>query len=190
MRLESLSKSQVEDLYKNRMVIDFSKDELKPLWVILNAMDDGKYESLGLYDDETIIGYVFLVILGRDYLVDYLAVYPEKRNQGAGGKMVSLLAEHLSDADNIIGEVENPEYAEDMEKKDIQTRRLSFYLRNGCSDTGLRVKTFGVQYMVLRVGEGSCTDQNSIWEKYQAFYKEVLPKEMFENNVEYMGMSL
>ncbi len=36
--------------------------------------------------------------MGKDYLVDYLAIYPGKRNIGAGTIMVNLLAEYLRDA--------------------------------------------------------------------------------------------
>ena len=183
MRLERIGKPIAEALYKERMVIDFPKDELKPLGVILDAMDKGKYECLGLFDEDTMIGYVYLVKRGKDYLVDYLATYPDKRNSGVGGLMVSLLAEYLRDADNIIGEVEDPEYEEDEAQKDIQSRRLAFYMRNGCSDTGLRVKTFGVPFQVLKMGEGSYSDLDELWALYQSFYKEILPKEMFEKNI-------
>ncbi len=183
MKLKHIDKSSAEAVYKERMVIDFPEEELKPLWAILKAIDKGKYECLGLFDDELMIGYTFLVKLGNDYLVDYLAVYPDKRNSGAGGVMVTLLAEYLSDADNILIEVENPEYAEDEDQKDIQSRRLSFYYRNSCSDTGLRVKTFDVPFIILRMGKGSCNDLDELWELYQPFYREVLPKEMFEKNV-------
>jgi hypothetical protein len=183
MKLKHVGKSIAETIYKERMVVDFPKDELKPLWVILDAIDHGKYECLGLFDGVSMIGYTFLVKLGKDYLVDYLAVYPDKRNSGAGGVMVNLLAEYLRDADNIIVEVENPEYAEDDAQKDIQSRRLAFYCRNSCSDTGLRVKTFGVPFIVLSMGESSCNDLDVLWERYQSFYKEVLPKDMFVKNV-------
>ena len=183
MRLEHLGKSLAETVYKERIVIDFPEDELKPLWAILNAMDQGKYECLGLFDGESMIGYTFLVKLGKDYLVDYLSVYPDKRNSGAGGVMVNLLTEYLRDADNIIVEVENPEYAENEDQKELQSRRLAFYYRNGCSDTGLKVKTFGVPFIILRMGESSCNDLDALWELYQSFYREVLPKEMFEKSV-------
>ncbi len=183
MRLERLNKSQTEELFRKRLIVDFPEPEIKPLKVILKAMDEGKYESLGLYEESEIIGYAFLVKLHNDYLIDYLAVYPEKRNSGAGGAMVSLLAEYLKDADNIIGEVEDPSYTEDAAQKDLQARRLAFYYRNGCADTGLRVKTFGVPFMILRAKEGKCHDNKEMWELYQAFYREVLPKEMFEKNV-------
>lgn len=183
MKLEHIGKSVVETIYKERMVIDFPKDELKHLWVILDAIDSGRYECLGLFDGDNMIGYVFLVKKNNDYLVDYLAVYPDKRNAGAGSIMVNLLADYLKDADNITVEVENPDYADDEDQEELQFRRLSFYLRNGCSDTGLRVKTFGVPFRVLRMGEGSCNDVDALWELYESFYKEVLPKEMFEKNV-------
>ena len=43
MRLEQLTKAQVEDIYKNNMTIDFHKAELKPLEVILKAIDNNIY---------------------------------------------------------------------------------------------------------------------------------------------------
>ncbi len=183
MRLEHIDKSMVETLYRERMVIDFPEDELKPLGVILAAIDQGIYESLGLFDEETLIGYCFLVRLNNDYLVDYLAIHPERRNSGAGSVMVRLLAEYLRDADNVIGEVEDPGFAEDEEQKNIQSRRLSFYIRNGCTDTGLRVTTFGVPFIVLRIGEGNCSDPDSLRELYQSFYREILPEDIFEKCV-------
>ncbi len=183
MRLEHISKSMTETIYKERMIIDFPKDELKPLGIILDAMDRGMYEALGLFDEENMIGYVFLVKLERNYLVDYLAIFPDKRNSGAGGVMVQLVSEYLREADNIVVEVENPEFAQDEAQNDIQSRRLAFYLRNGCLDTGLRVKTFGVPFMLLKIGAGKYSDLDALWDLYQSFYREVLPKDMFEKNI-------
>lgn len=183
MRLERLTKAQVEDIYKNKMIEDFPKAEIKPLEVILKAIDNDIYEPLGLFDDDRIIGYTFLAKLGSNYLVDYLAVYANSRNSGAGSCMVQLLADYLKDAENIIGEVENPDYATDAPSKDIQTRRLNFYFRNGCTDTGLRVKCFGVPFRILRVGERQSENHDELWEMYQEFYRRVLPKEMFEKNI-------
>ena len=184
MKLQQLTKLQVEELYNAHMVEDFPRDELKPLAIILKAMDDGRYESLGLFDGEVMIGYVYLVKLGRDYLVDYLATFPDKRNNGAGGIMVGLIKEHLMDAANIIVEVEDPKYAEDEAQRNLQERRLLFYLRNGCLDTGVRVRTFGVPYIVLSLGELAIKDPEGIWELYQSTYRELLPEKMFRENIE------
>ncbi len=183
MRLERLNKAQVEYIFKNKMIEDFPEAEIKPLEVILKAIDNDIYEPLGLFDDAKIIGYTFLAKLGSNYLVDYLAVYADSRNSGAGSCMVQLLAEYLRDAENIIGEVEDPDHATDAASKDIQTRRMNFYMRNGCTDTGLRVKCFGVPFRILRVGQKLGESHDELWEMYQEFYRRVLPKDMFEKNI-------
>lgn len=184
MQLEHLTKAQVEEIYKNKMTVDFPKAELKPLEVILKAIDDCLYEPLGLFDESKFIGYTFLVKIGSDYLVDYLAVIPDERNNGAGSRLVQLLADHLKAAGDVIVEVEDPNLAADAMAKDIQTRRYNFYLRNGCTDTGLRVKCFGVPFRILRVGQRKSEDHEALWKLYQEFYRRVLPKEMFEKNIE------
>ena len=186
LRLEKLNKAQVENVYNERMIIDFPKDELKPLDILYRAMDNGIYEPLGLFDEDKLIGYTFLVKNNHDYLVDYLAVYPQQRNLGSGGVMVHLLPDYLKDAENIIAEIENPEYAENEDDKLLQTRRFGFYTRNGCSDTGLRVRCFGVPFMILRWGTNENEDPHALWDLYQSFYRIMLPKDMFEKNIKKM----
>ena len=183
MRLEQLTKAQVEDIYKNNMTIDFPKAELKPLEVILKAIDNNIYEPLGLFDDSSIVGYTFLVKLGNDYLVDYLAVNSDSRNNGAGSEMVQLLADYLKDAENVIIEIEDPDHATDAASKDIQTRRMNFYFRNGCTDTGLRVKCLGVPFRIIRLGQHKSEDHDVLWNLYREFYRRVLPEDMFVNGI-------
>ena len=91
MKLILLSKDEVTSLYYDRMQNDFIEDELKPLWVIHNAMDEGRYEPLGLSDGSALLGYVFLVKQDRDFFVDYLAVFPGVRNKGIGSEILRLL---------------------------------------------------------------------------------------------------
>ncbi len=47
MELITLDKDRGASLYEEKMVHDFKKDELKPLKMILKAIDDGIYERLG-----------------------------------------------------------------------------------------------------------------------------------------------
>ena len=184
MKLVPLSKEEVTSLYYSRMQNDFIENELKPLWVIRNAIDEGKYEPLGLYDGAALLGYVFLVKKDRDYLVDYLAIFPDARNKGNGSETLRLLGNYLSDVAMVILEVEDPTFAENEEQKSIQKRRIEFYKRNGWVDTGLRVKCFSVPFMVLKQKNCRDMDCNGLWEIYQAFYRSILPEEMFENNIE------
>ena len=184
MELITLDKDRVASVYEERMVHDFKKDELKPLKMILKAIDDGIYECLGLSDGERLLGYTFLVKQGKRYLVDYLAVYPEERDKGRGTTILKLLRDHVTDAEMMIIEVEDPLYAESSEEKEIQERRISFYFRNGCVDTGLRVRCFGVPFIIIRLGEKGSLDRDTVWEAYQSFYRAVLPKKMFDANIE------
>lgn len=185
MWLERLNKSQVESIYREKMMVDFPAAEIKPLEAILKAMDKGLYEPFGLFDEAGIMGYTFMVKINRDYLVDYLAVFDGRRNNGAGSQMIQLLADYLKDADNIIGEVENPDFAEGQEKE-LQTRRYNFYMRNGCTDTGLRVRCFEVPFRILRMGKKQSEDHDKLWELYKSFYRMMLPKELFEKNLDRM----
>ena len=67
--------------------------------------------------------------------------------------MVQLLADYLKDSENVIIEIEDPDQATDAASKDIQTRRMNFYFKNGCTDTGLRVKCLGVPFRIIRLGQ-------------------------------------
>ena len=180
MRLQKLSLDQVKLIYNERMLFDFPDDERKPLNMIVKALSQGSYECLGLFDDQHLVGYAFLVKDENDYLVDYLAVYPEHRNKGIGGELLHLLEESLRDADNIIIEVEDPDAAAEDAEKETRIRRKSFYMRNGCQDTGLKVECFGVIYLILTLGSTSC---GNLLDLYLSFYRKMLPKAMFEKNV-------
>ncbi len=183
MELRLLVTNQVGKLYKEHMVFDFPKDELKPLAMILKAIDEDRYEPLGLFDGEGLIGYVFVVKLGNDYLVDYLATFPEYRNKGKGANLLGLLDEYLKDANSIIGEVEDPLYTLDEEVAALQERRINFYKRNGCKDTGVRVECFGVKYIVLETGKGKGHSTEEVWQLYESFYRSLLPEDKFIKNI-------
>ncbi len=183
MELVELDTARVERIYKERLIFDFPRDEQKPLNVILEAMDKGVYVCLGLVDENDAVGYVFLVKKGKDYLIDYLAIYPEKRNSGIGGKMLLLLMEYFADADNVLLEVEDPDKCYDIDEKALQTRRRAFYLRNNCRDTGLRIMCFQVPFQILVLGEGKTDDLRDLKELYVSFYRMILPKEVFEKNI-------
>lgn len=185
MRLEILSREQVEKIYSQRLVIDFPKDELKPLDIILNAMDKGKYIPLGLFDESGIIGYAFIIKRGTAYMLDYLAVYPEHRCSGVGSKMIELIIDYLEDAKGIFAEVEDPDYAQDAGSKDIQIRRMNFYFRNGCIDTGLKVKAFGVPFRIIKFGGGFVEDLDDLWELYRIFYRCVFSDEIVMKNIKH-----
>jgi hypothetical protein len=87
----------------------------------------------------------------------------------------------------IMVEVEDPAFAVDEEQESIQIRRIDFYKRNGWIDTGLRVKCFSVPFIILKQKNCRDMDRSKYWETYQSFYKSVLPKKMFDENIELLG---
>lgn len=183
MKLEILTKEQVEKLYTDRLIIDFPKAEVKPLDIILNAIDKGRYVPLGLFDESCIVGYSFIIKRAAVYLVDYFAVYPEHRCSGIGSKLLELVIDYLEDATSVFAEVEDPDYAQDAESNDIQKRRMNFYLKNGCLDTGLKVMSFGVPYRVIKIMGGPVKDLDNLWDLYRIIYRCVLPDEIVWKNI-------
>lgn len=184
MRVISLNKDQVTELYQKSYVKDFPAAERKPLSMLLKGMDRGTYQCLGLLNEqEEIISYAYFVQKGQDFLFDYFAVLDGGRNKGIGSQFLSLIAEFFKDADSVIGEVEDPAYAQSEEDRDLQTRRLHFYLRNGYLDTKIRVKLFGVDYIVLQLDNGKIMDKKQVSDLYKAHYKAFLPWIMYIANV-------
>ena len=183
MKLQRLNENQITKLYQEHMVVDFPKDELKPLSMILKSVQEGFYDCFGLFENEKIVGYTFMVKQENSYLIDYIAIFPEHRNKGVGANLLTLIDDYLGDADRIIGEVEDPAYTDDEEQKTLQTRRLGFYLRNNCYDTGLRVECFGVKFIIFEAGKTRCRDKDEVWDLYSLFYKKFLSEERFEKNI-------
>lgn len=82
--------------------------------------------------------------------------------------------------------MEDPDYAEDDEERKLRTRRIGFYFRNGCFETGVRVRCFGVELILLKMGNTELEKQEC-WEMYSSFYRAVLPKDMYDENIELLG---
>ena len=184
VELKELTKEQIVLVYNSRLVEDFARDEQKPLEVILKAVENGIYRCLGVYEGSELLGYTFLVRQNNNYLVDYLAIVPDRRNLGIGSVIVRQLQTALFDADSIMVEVEDPDYTADASQKELQKRRIGFYLRNGCRDTGLRVRCFNVPFIILEAGSNTIRPQDELWEMYRSFYEAVMPLDMVKRNLE------
>ena len=186
MKIIELSRNQIIDIYSSKMVNDFPADELRPLKMITGPYDKGIYKCYAIVDksDEgDILGYAYFVKNDNHYLFDYLAISDEKRGSGIGSAFLSLLREQFANSESVIGEVEDPDYAENDADKDIQTRRLNFYLRNGYINTNVKVKLFGVDYIVLEMDLNKTHSEKEIIDLYNNHYRTMLPKKLFDSMV-------
>ena len=84
---------QLRVLYARRMVEDFPPDELKPLWMIERALDEGRYSCFGWFEGGEILAYALFVRLGRTALFDYYTVRRDLRDSGDGSRFIRALIE-------------------------------------------------------------------------------------------------
>ncbi len=185
MELRLLTREEAKNVYNTLMVNDFPKNELKPLDKILLMLDENRYYSFGIYEAEEFCGYAYVVKDARIFMLDYYAVVKEKRGSGVGSKALGLLKEALKDsADILVFESENPEFAINEKEKKVQENRIAFYLKNGCTDTGVKANTFLAEYNVftlINVNENA--DEEEIKDAYSKIYLSMLTKESYDKYV-------
>lgn len=183
MEIRQLKTEEIVSVYHEHMESDFHSDELRPLNRILEPLEDGIYECTGMFDDGILLGYAFFVKLNKDYLLDYFGIVSDKRNQGLGSKYFALIEEYLKDSDSLLIEVENSVYASDEKERVTMVRRKEFYLRNGCSETGVFVNLFGVEYEILKSKNTKTDMEEEIKILYSNHYRTTLPEKLYSKYV-------
>lgn len=183
-----LTLPEVRQVYKSCMISDFPDDERKPLSMIEAALSRGEYRCLGAMGEGGVLAYAFFVRIERDgqtlELFDYLAVRRDLRDSGVGSAFLrALCAGPLREADCVLLEVDNPEFAPDAAERGIRERRLRFYLRNGLSDTGVRASVFGVEYIVLTLPVGRPQSREAFKDIYETLYHSFLSDKIYKRRV-------
>ncbi len=184
MRLNELTPCQLSSLYHEQLQRDFPPQELKPLDTMLTLQSQGRYQALGLYEGEQLLGYALLWLEpGVPFvLLDYLGTLPGIRNRGLGGQMLDLLAEHFRDVRGIFGEVEEPEGG-DPAGEALRRRRLAFYLRHGFRYGGYNCALFGIRFRTLIRGREDVTAQELL-EVHQRIYRRHLSPATYQRCVQ------
>lgn len=183
MRLNELDAGQLAALYERELKEAFPPEELKPLGAMLALMEQGRYQALGLYDGETLLGYALLWLEpGLPFaLLDYLGVVQGRRAGGLGSAMLTLLGERCGDR-AIFGEAEAPENG-DPAQEPLRRRRLEFYRRNGFRYGGYDCALFGVHYQVLIRGAEDLSPQ-ALLEVHQTIYRSHFPEKIYNRFIQ------
>ena len=179
----TLDKAAVQKLYKERMLKDFPEEELAQLSLVLDAIDEGYGKCYALAEDDEILAYALFGHFGEYSFFDYCAVREDLRGQGVGSVLLKMLREELAAAEIIFGEVIDPECADSEEERKIRTRRLDFYIRDGFINTGIKVKIFGVDYVLVDMVIRDPIPTEEIREMYESLYRAFLSEEEFKENV-------
>ncbi len=142
-------------MYQNLMVNDFPAEELKDLNLILDLVEQHKYQCFGLVDRGMVYCYAFVAFgdFSQAALLDYLAVKDTLRDKGYGSHMLEELEKYYGFVKNrrvLIVEAEDPDSTEDIGEKYKRQNRLYFYRKNGFTiDEHNRPKVNGVGYRLF-----------------------------------------
>ena len=105
-----------------------------------NSLDDlyasdtsEKLDMLGIYDNDTIVGFFTVRKYENIRYLAYFAVSREKRSSGIGSQALQLLKERYYGT-QIVTEFEAPD--DSCDNNAMRLRRRDFYLRNGFYETG------------------------------------------------------
>lgn len=183
VEIRELDERQIEAVYETCMRVDFPKDELKPLWIIMDMRAKGAYDCLGLFEGERLLAYAYIV-KGRkqDYLLlDYLAVCAPCRSQGMGSRMMAMLREWYREKNGIFLECECLRTSVDEKQMKIRRRRQNFYLQNGCTATGVKALVYGVEYDIFYVPLKSESPEYDV--KLDILYREMFSEKVRKNLV-------
>lgn len=165
MQYRAASIKEIEEIYNNYMIKDFPPAELKKLEDIIYSVEMGWYTVYVAYDEEGCKGYACIAQIECDDekvkkfgFLDYYAIVKEYRGTGIGTLFLKQLAT-LSGTDCIILETESIESAKNDEETNTRTRRIAFYKRSGCVDTGCMYNVFGVEYNIFINREIALTEE-------------------------------
>lgn len=184
MELKILTKAQLAELYNKEMKTAFPPSELKPLSAMESMRDSGRYEPLGAYEGEELVGYALMWLEpGVPYaLLDYLGTVAGRRGTGIGTRLLGMLAARYAHTMGVFGESEAVT-ATDPDEAALQQRRLEFYERNGFEYAGYDCALFGVHYRTL-----ICTDKpvdgRQVEQAHRAIYRAYMPEKVYRRFIQ------
>lgn len=184
MELRILNKCETKTLYNNEMKNAFPPSELKPLSAIEDMRAKGRYEPLGLFEGEELLGYAFMWLEpGVPFaLLDYLGVMEGKRGGGIGTACLDLLARRYSTYRGVFGESEGVTSPDPAEAA-LQRRRLDFYYRNGFRYGGYDCALYGVHYETLIRGDEDVTAEELLT-AHRTIYANHMPQKVYDRFIQ------
>ena len=170
--IRNLEDEQLTEIYQKYMISDFPENELKSLAMIRNNIRSKECNAYGYFEDDLLLGYATVLIAEKILILDYFAILPDHRQKGYGLKFLNELFDHLKDYEALLIEAEVPE-------DEITERRIRFYHRAGCKDSGLCGRLYFVDYCLLYKDLSIVHTSKDIEEAIYQTYHLVYPQ--FEN---------
>lgn len=180
MKLKTLNERELSALYREEMVYDFPKSELKPLGAMLRLLEMGQYDPLVVTENGERVGYAMMWLpkSRQGALLEYLGVLRGKRSAGLGARILPLLAQRYG---QLFGEAEAPT-SQDEAENHLRRRRIGFYERNGFRVLDYECALFGVHFKCLY--RGPQTDDRAVEQLHRSVYADYFSPQHMERYIQ------
>ncbi|HIT25839.1 MAG TPA: GNAT family N-acetyltransferase [Candidatus Enterenecus avicola] len=180
MELKTLNERELSALYREEMVYDFPKSELKPLGAMLRLLEMGQYDPLVVTENGERVGYAMMWLpkSRQGALLEYLGVLRGKRSAGLGARILPLLAQRYG---QLFGEAEAPT-SQDEAENHLRRRRIGFYERNGFRVLDYECALFGVHFKCLY--RGPQTDDRAVEQLHHSVYADYFSPQHMERYIQ------
>ena len=149
---------QIKSDIRKLFLSAFPKDERPPAWVFFkNALKDTQ-NLYGYYENNEFIGFAQLTTYQDICYLFFVAVSPEKRNQGYGSKIIDDVKRNNNDKVILLCYEEVDKKYKDHEQR---VKRREFYRKNGFLDNSVKTNEFGVVFET-----GYCGSHKVTYEEY------------------------
>ena len=162
-------KSNDFEKFKSLYHSAFPAYEQIPVWILFRRAKSENILFYSVYDNETWIGFVYLIIDGDLLFLQYLAVDDSVRSKGYGGAILSKLKADFSEY-RIFFAIEMPD--EKAENNAQRIKRKEFYEKHGFREAGYAVENPNVvTFEILLHGNAIVSDDfrkvmGKLWGKF------------------------
>jgi hypothetical protein len=151
MTLENIAEKKADrKKLKEIYISSFPAYERMPFFFMLRSTKKQDREFLGIYDDDVLVGFFYVILKNDICLILYFAIDEGKRSSGYGSRAIGLISKKYENKRIFL-------YIEETDSRlnnYIQTkRRKDFYVRNGFTITNYYVILSKSRFEVLNYGK-------------------------------------
>lgn len=144
----------------------FSEAEKIPLENLHRALGKGAFLDACI-DEGRFIGFIFGFIDEDKLFFVYFATIPEVRGQGYGAQILRDFRQRYQDKRSFLVTEPKDSSAEDYT---MRVRRQNYYVRNGCTETGIKLLSDGVLFDAMFI-QGALTEEEMV--KVVTLYEDI-----------------
>jgi len=166
--LEAKRKDSDYEKFKALYRKAFPMYEQIPVWLLFRKAKSKNVIFYHIYDDETWIGFVYLIIDGDLLFLQYFAIDNSARSKGYGGEILSKIKEKFYEY-RIFFAIEQPD--EKAPNNEQRVKRKKFYEKHGFQEFGYIIEQPNLRLEILSLENVIAADDvhkvtEKLWGKF------------------------